>query len=480
MTLENISAIHQKLSKIGVVGASSPTVDSAKVAKPSPVVSPEALSLNNVIKLIDEMADWQRSIRAISQDLTDSLKDISISFSDLYNTVIQNVDEISPFEKQSITEQDIQMMIAQNENNEDLQKAVEGLFGSQAPVFTKEAVDTIPVNEIVKIHETMNKTFLNVVAGFKEIPEEARYQMHPRIVETVAEILVSLDVFKKHKVKAESVELSIQRNLAELEKNTKFHRQTELLAETMRSLYYLAKPRITAEDLTAHLIDIKAHSTRTSHIAMEVYKKLINEAASFDQKVFSESVEEFKKLITWQPPISNPFEAKELVDRFSRSGSYPHLMKAYEDSGLEISMFMQSIMMVQQDPSLALPPPPSASVFKRSLPDKNVVVQMQNTLVKELENVKNIIKNACDAGALQGVSAEIVIGFCQAIASAGAQLEHGFGAEDLTLAGFKHGMELSSDTNFVQGSMRQQQLLAEIAELSQKEGNGGPSTCSVM
>jgi len=246
--------------------------------------------------------------------------------------------------------------------------------------------------------------------------------------------------------------------------------EAQQLAETMRLLHSFTKPRVSRSELIAALKNF----TQKGEALRALSRKILNFPVE-------EGYGEFLKFSENQANsiglLSNPFEAKDLVERHLR-GSWAddarELRDAWDNSGLELSMFMQACLMLSQDPSMGPPPPPPASLLNsRNLPSAEQVMKMQETMVAELSRLSKEILALAPAN----FQAEPLVAFAQAVASGAVEAKFGVTAETLTLAGFKHGMSMMANPRFMEISQEQQRLLGEIAAAAGGENQPG---CVVM
>ena len=497
-TFGDISALTERFKKFGVLGAglireplTAPSLESEIVPTASSTPAPESsdLSASELAVLLRELADWHTSLRKAVTSLTEELYDCpsKLAFETIYEKVASLGYSENPAERRKLTESDLNRLSMKHQSSEEVASAAEEFMKSQSGESSqtlpsedveKKAAD-VDVNQIVKIHKFMNDTFSALVREFSAIAESTRFAYTPRLVESSAEVFVALESFRKFQLKADVIECAVGQRMSELEKNKKFAQETEKLAETMKSLYALTRPRLTRVEFLSSLKSVVDKSNILKSTALKFSKKIevLGEPALLG--CYAEFVD-FTENQMSDANLQNPFEARELLDRHLRSASEDEskdLMSAWEESGLELSMFMQAVMLLQQDPSLGLPPPPPPSLFKRkNLPTSTQVVELQQALVDRLTDLKEKMEKVDHSG----LRPEALVAFAQAISSAAVEDKSGFSSEDLTLAGFRHGMALSQDERFVQASMAQQSILGEIAQMAPQSEEGETNGCSVM
>ena len=480
----DVAALTERFRKFGVLGSSIirdpgvPSVETAVKVVEKVKFDAKHATKEQLIAVLNDLADWHLSFRKAVTKLTNKLYDHpnqeNLTFMEIYDQVAALGFTKNPAEVAGFSDSDLNHVTMKYQEEPDVCEAAENFMQSQAPSvdlseFQKEA-ESIETEKVLKVHKSMNQCFQALVVEFSKIPEETRFSLIPRLVEYVAEVKVALDSFKKFGYKAEPLEAAVALKQAELEKFGKFQQETQKLAETMKELYSYTKPRITRSELLTALNSVTDKSDALKALAKQLRKIPIIEG--YDKFIqFTESQES-------SAVLSNPFEARDLYDRHLRScndAEAKELKESWEKSGLELSMFMQAVLMMQQDPSMGMPPPPPPAVFKKhDMPGPKEVVQMQEALVKELSEISREILAVAPAH----FQAEPLVAFAQAMASAAVEEKFSVTAETLTLAGFKHGMTLSSNERFVQTSQEQQRLLGEIAGAA--PGGDGQPGCVVM
>ena len=480
----DVAALTERFRKFGVLGASiirDPGMGNAETAvKVVDKVQFDAkhATKEQLVAVLNDLADWHLSFRKAVTKLTNELynhpNQSAMTFMEIYEKVAALGFTKNPAEEAGFSDSDLNHVTMKYQEDPEVCEAAENFMQSQAPSidlteFQKEA-ESIDTEKILKVHRAMNLCFQALVVEFSKIPEETRFTLTPRLVEYVAEVKVALESFNKFGYKAEPLEAAVALKQAELEKFGKFQQETQKLAETMKELYSFTKPRITRSELLKALVSVTEKSDALKALAKQLRKIPVLEGyAQFI--AFTESQES-------SAVLSNPFEARDLFDRHLRScteAESKELKDAWEKSGLELSMFMQAVLMMQQDPSMGMPPPPPPAIFKKhDMPGPKEVMQMQEALVKELSEISQEILAVAPANFL----AEPLVAFAQAMASAAVEEKFSVSSETLTLAGFKHGMALSSNERFVQVSQEQQRLLGEIAGAA--PGGDGQTGCVVM
>jgi hypothetical protein len=295
-----------------------------------------------------------------------------------------------------------------------------------------------------------------------------------------------------------------------LEKNPKFAKVSEMLAMEMKRLHVeVIRPRLGVVEFCEALEGITESAMEVKRFGGRARKALGPDVSGrTPDTTLSALLAEFVRLTQdagakASQKIANPFEARELFNRHvsklaavsargedtsadaeteTSAALASRLETAWSSSQLDLAIFMQAIMMMQQDPSLPLPPPPSLA--GRRLPDVKDVVKMQKAMVGELEKVKDAVKEAMstEAEAVEAVGGHVLVAFAQAIASAAVEEKFGYAAEDLTLAGFKHGPKLAGDRGFMEVTMKQQAVLGEIGEMGGEgpAGAGAEGGCTLM
>ena len=489
----SLSELSSRLSKLGITGA-APVVATSPETQP---VTPEESLVFSSLDEIDSaeklarhlhfLADFNKECRLASLRLIEELAvgESQTDFASIYGRVQRS---FPPLASGVADDSELNRLCMRFSESAEVQSAAEEFLSSQAGQVSETDrsasanLTAVSVGTVVEVHEFMNVEFGSLIANLAALPETERFVFEPRLVETVAEIAVTLAVRRKFAVTTEQMELASEEHQSVLEKNKRFLKATEQLAVNMKNLHSVLRPRLSAEALLAALNAVRANAEEVKSIAKRARFLEGDEVGSLiEQFVHLTRNSDSNQLVR---SISNPFEARELFERHlarladTSPTSASSLREAWEKSQLDLAIFMQAILMMQQDPSLPLPPPPALG--NRRLPDAKEVVKMQSFMVEELKTVKALLEAQADGDRFDS---HTLVAFAQAVASAGMEQKFGFAAEDLTLAGFKNGPKLANDQKFMQISMAQQQILGEIAELGGEVPGASPAApagCALM
>jgi len=241
-----------------------------------------------------------------------------------------------------------------------------------------------------------------------------------------------------------------------------------MLAYMMQLLISSTQERISKGDF----VQILQHMSKAAKDARAFAKKLYEDyrSASSKEDFIVEAYKRFEEFTetAGAPPENLPqLSNAEMQLCFDEYRDDPAIRKAWEDSGAEAGVAVQS-MMISNGGQMGGAKSSSVPEDKKSKKTKpSDVVEMQELMVDELKRIYEATAQALKKGdESQTFRPELLTQMVQALASGAVERRYGVSGEEMTMMGFQHAAILQRNERFVRSTEKQQEILmSQIPQL---------------
>lgn len=396
-----------------------------------------------------------------------SKKKKELSFIDGHKKILELNLPREPLEDYGLSEHAFQKILLQYEEDDEVMGSAQKLLhpvGKGDP----ERARGITMDKIIEIHQFMVQEMQKVLKEFLQHPQEVRRSFTGKGCETTAELLVSIAVEQQLSVRCEDVEQAVIRYEDALQGHPDFTRCTEQLASMMQHLIGAAQPRIHKDEFVKILMHMGDSTRKAKAFAKKLYEdyraKTCDIVEAY-QRFEAYTEESARGPDGEEPPDLSSVEMQLCYDEYRGDAT---VMQAWEQSGVENNLMMQSMMSGTSPASSSSPTREDKKIKKVKASE---IVEMQELMVDELKRTTeaSLLSLRGGTNGKHAWKAEVAIQMVQALASAAVERRYGTSAEEMTMAGFNHAATLQKNERFVRATEKQQEILMTVAKLCRKE-----------